>query len=92
MKEGEQPVRRKSIEFEDPSIVAFGKSVDGGSKKQVKDVVKGREGEKSEQQKDREGERGKHIEGLKSDKPMDEADRKKRNRVCYDSLYFPYVL
>ena len=79
-------MRRKSIEYEDPSIVAFGKSVDGGSKKQVKDEMKGREGEKSEQQKEGERERGKQNEGLKSDRPIDDGDRKKRNRVCFDSL------
>ena len=80
-KDVEQPVRRKSIEFEDPSIVAFGKSLDGRSKSQGKDGNRGKEGDNSEQQKDGDAERQKNNEGFKNDKLTDEGDRKKRSKV-----------
>ena len=74
-KDVEQHVRRKSIEFEDPSIVAFGKSVDSRSKSQGKDGNRGKEGDNEE------AERQKNNEGFKNDKLIDEGDRKKRTKV-----------
>ena len=85
MKDGGQSVRRRSIEFEDPSIVAFGKSVDGKSKVQGREGAKGKEPESNEERKTGEAERQKGSEVIKGDKLADDGDRKKRNKVRYFS-------
>ena len=95
MKEEEQRPRRKSIEFEDPSIVAFSKSADGGKDadrhgNKTRDGTKGKDGENNEKQKGGDAERWKNKESNKNE--IDEADRKKRNKVWWDWLILAFKL
>ena len=83
MKQEEQRPRRKSIEYEDPSIVAFGKSVETskeyGKKAQGSDGVKGKEyagklkGEEPDKWKSKESSRG--------NSQVEDGDKKVKNKV-----------
>ena len=85
MNDEEKRPRRKSIEYEDPSIVSFGKSVEAkdpdrhGGKGQWKDGTRGKEEENRPRQ--RGGEAGKGKESTRSETQTEDGERKVRNKV-----------
>ncbi|XP_065056223.1 regulator of nonsense transcripts 3B-like [Rhopilema esculentum] len=82
MKQEEQRPRRKSIEYEDPSIVAFGKSVETskeyGKKTQGNDGVKGKE--VADKSKGEEQDKWKSKEHSRGNNQVDDGDKKVKNK------------
>ena len=81
IKEEEKRSRRKSIEYEDPSIVAFGKAVDS---KESGKYGKGSEGKSDIRGKDEDGtakQRGADAEKSRGKDNNADDDRKTKNKV-----------